>query len=203
MQQENLPAQVQLDASEAAARIIALQSLNQTLAWLKKAVIGLNLCPFAKGPWQKQQIRFRVSAAVDAGSLLNDLRQELLLLAASPSSELETSLLIHPDVLQDFYDYNDFLSLADDLLVELELDGVLQIASFHPNYQFADSAPDDVENYTNRAPHPCLHLLKEESIDRAVDAFPEAAEIFEKNMQTMRNLGLAGWQALADWEKLS
>lgn len=201
MRQKNMLGQVQLDAVEPAAQALAQQSLIGTVEWLKKAVIGLNLCPFAKGPWQKQQIRFRVSEAADEVNLLNDLRQELLLLAANSSTELETSLLIHPQVLQDFYDYNDFLSLADDLLIELELDGILQIASFHPNYQFADSAPDEIENYTNRAPYPCLHLLREESIDRAVDAFPDAADIFEKNKHCMRQLGLAGWQALADWEK--
>ena len=178
-----------------------LEIVAATAQWLKEAVIGLNLCPFAKGPWQKKQIRFRLTNADEDAVLLAVLREELLLLANSPIEEMETSLLIHPQILRDFYDYNEFLSLADDLLFELELDGVLQIASFHPQYQFADSHAEDIENYTNRSPFPCLHLLREESLDRAVQAFPDAAEIYEKNIETMQKLGLAGWQALASWQK--
>ncbi|WP_338849378.1 DUF1415 domain-containing protein [Massilia sp. W12] len=164
--------------------------------WLQQVVIGLNLCPFAKAPVQKNLLRLRLCAARTAEDLLHALHAELTLLQQTPLAELETTLLIHPGVLQDFYDYNDFLSVADDLLARMDLEGVLQIASFHPDYQFADSAPQDIENCTNRSPWPCLHLLREESLDRAVQAFPEAQTIWRKNQQTMRELGGQGWRDL-------
>lgn len=171
-------------------------AVDATRNWIETVVIGLNLCPFAKAPFNKGQIRYQLSAAVNEEQLLHDLRAELLLLAAADPQTVETTLLIHPHVLSDFYDYNQFLDLADALLEELELDGQLQIASFHPDYQFADSGAHDVENCTNRSPFPCLHLLREDSIERAVQAFPDAAEIYERNMETMRKLGWDGWQAL-------
>lgn len=191
--------QIQID--DGAQAETQFEILAATAEWLKEAVIGLNLCPFAKGPWQKKQIRFRLTNAGQESALLEVLREELLLLASRPIAEVETSLLIHPQILQDFYAYNEFLARADDLLIDLELDGVLQIASFHPQYQFADSQAEDIENYTNRSPFPCLHLLREESLDRAVQAFPDAADIYEKNIETMQKLGFAGWQALATWQK--
>jgi hypothetical protein len=167
-----------------------------TQTWLDKVVIGLNLCPFAKAVRVKNQIRFVVSDASDAEALLHDLADELELLANADPEQIDTTVLIHPHALADFLDFNDFLGVADDLLEEHELDGVLQIASFHPQYQFAASAPDDIENYTNRSPYPILHLLREDSIERAVEAFPDAADIYEKNMAKMQELGHAGWQAL-------
>jgi hypothetical protein len=165
-------------------------------AWLEKAVIGLNLCPFAKAVHVKRQIRYVVSHAETEEALIEDLLHELQLLAAADPGDIETTLLVHPRVLTDFLDYNDFLDIADAAVDELELDGVLQVASFHPQYQFADSHPDDMGNFSNRAPYPTLHLLREESVDKAVAAFPEAGEIFETNIATLEKLGPAGWAAL-------
>lgn len=167
-----------------------------TVAWLERAVIGLNLCPFAKSVHVKRQVHYAVSHATTPEALLEDLIHELKQLQALDAKERDTTLLIAPECLQDFLDYNDFLDLADQALVDLDLDGVLQIASLHPQYQFAGTKLDDITNFTNRSPYPSLHLLREESIDRAVAAFPDPQTIFETNMQTMEHLGLAGWQAL-------
>ena len=167
-----------------------------TVAWLERAVIGLNLCPFAKSVHVKGQVHYAVSHATTPAALLLDLIHELNQLQALDAKERDTTLLIAPWCLQDFLDYNDFLDLADQALVDLDLDGVLQIASLHPQYQFAGTALDDITNFTNRSPYPSLHLLREDSIDRAVAAFPNPQVIFENNMQTMQTLGAAGWQAL-------
>ncbi len=172
------------------------QIINATQDWLEKAVIGLNLCPFAKAVHVKQQIRYVVSTAKTEAALLDDLLQELDFLMAADPDEVDTILLIHPWVLTDFLDYNDFLDVADGATAEPEFNDALQIASFHPQYQFADTDADDIANYTNRSPYPMLHILREDSIDRAVAAFPEADEIYEKNMQTLRELGHEGWQKL-------
>ena len=172
------------------------QAIAATQAWLERAVIGLNLCPFAKAVHLKQQIRWVVSAATEPAALRDDLQRELALLHATPAEQTDTTLLIHPHVLTDFADYNDFLDVADALLEELGLDGELQVASFHPDYRFAGSAADDIDNYTNRTPHPTLHLLRESSIERAVAAFPDAAEIYERNIETLQRLGPAGWARL-------
>jgi hypothetical protein len=170
--------------------------IAQTKLWLEKAVIGLNLCPFAKGVHIKDQIRYFVSQATTPEELIKDLMAELEVLAEANPDKIDTTLLIHPFVMQDFLDYNDFLEVADATLEELDLDGILQVASFHPQYQFEDAAPDDIDNYTNRSPFPTLHLLREDSIDKAVEAFPEAEQIYEKNMQTLRALGHEGWKKL-------
>jgi hypothetical protein len=170
--------------------------IAETRAWVDRAVIGLNLCPFAKAPQVKDQVRYAVSDATDPAALLADLIRELERLAEAPIARTETTLLIHPGVLQDFADYNDFLDVADATVDELHLDGVLQVASFHPQYQFDGTAPDDVDNATNRSPYPTLHLIREESIDRAVAAFPEAESIYETNIETLRKLGAEGWAAL-------
>ncbi len=164
-----------------------------TQCWVERAVIGLNLCPFAKAEYVHGRICYTLSHALETAALLQDLRSAMLALQASDPTQCETTLLIHPHVLQDFLDYNDFLDEADALLVELGLDGVLQIASFHPQYQFADATQDDITNYSNRSPYPTLHLLREASVERAVAAFPDAEDIFERNMQTLRSLGHAGW----------
>lgn len=167
-----------------------------TRHWLEKAVIGLNLCPFAKAVYVKNQVRIVVSQATNLDRLLDDLDRELDLLANASPDEIDTTLLIHPAILNDFLDFNDFLEVADGVIAEHDLEGVIQIASFHPDYQFADTEPDDITNYSNRAPFPTLHLLREASIDRAVAAFPDAADIFETNMATLRQLGPDGWAAL-------
>jgi len=180
--------------------------IAHTRAWVDRAVIGLNLCPFAKAVQVKGQIRYVYCAASDASELLEALCSELHLLADAPAEQFDTTLLIHPGVLSDFLDFNDFLAVADGAVEELGYEGILQVASFHPQFQFADSALDDVSNATNRAPYPILHLLREASIDRAVAAFPEAESIFEANIQTLEKLGADGWatlqaQCLADAEK--
>ncbi len=173
-----------------------MDAIAATRHWLEQAVIGLNLCPFAKAVHVKEQIRWVESAARDAQCLLGDLVRELQFLAAADPETVETTLLIHPHALNDFLDYNDFLDVADATVEELGLDGVLQVASFHPDYQFEGTAPGDVDNFTNRSPHPMLHLLREESIARAVAGFPDAATIYERNIETLRRLGVAGWHRL-------
>lgn len=172
--------------------------IETTRHWLEQVVIGLNLCPFAVTPWRQDRIGFRVSMATSAEQLAEDLVKELLNLQASEPAECETSLLIHPGVLTDFPDYNDFLDLADRLLEQLGLDGLIQIASFHPDYQFADSAPDDPANCTNRSPYPMLHLLREDSIAAATEPLSDPDLIYQRNIQTLRRLGLEGWRALMD-----
>ena len=167
-----------------------------TRQWIEKAVIGLNLCPFAKAVYAKNQVRYVVSHAPHLDGLLEDLDRELDYLAAADPGEIDTTLLIHPALLPDFLDFNDFMQLADAAVDEHGLDGVIQIASFHPAFQFEGTDPDDIGNYTNRAPFPTLHLLREASIARAVAAFPEAESIYQRNIETLRKLGHAGWQAL-------
>ena len=167
-----------------------------TQEWLERAVIGLGLCPFAKAVHVKGQIRYAVSDARNSASLLDDLQRELHTLAEAPPAEVDTTLLIHPYVLNDFLDYNDFLETADELVEVEGLAGILQVASFHPRYQFAGTAADDITNYTNRSPYPILHILREASVDQAVAAFPDAGKIYEKNIETMERLGHDGWNAL-------
>ncbi len=164
--------------------------------WLERAVIGLNLCPFAKAVVVKQQVRIVVSDASTERALLEELGEELALLRDTPPEQVDTTLLVHPQILGDFLDYNEFLGDADALVEAMALDGVLQVASFHPQYQFAGSEPDDADNLTNRAPFPILHLLREASIDRAVAAYPDPDAIIERNIATVRELGFAGWNRL-------
>jgi uncharacterized protein len=171
-------------------------ALQATCQWLERAVIGLNLCPFAKAVHLKQQIRWVESPATDVAGLLAHLLDELKLLAETPAAQVDTTLLVHPQVLQDFLDYNEFLELADDAVEELGLSGVLQVASFHPQYRFEGTKDDDPGNLSNRAPYPTLHLLREDSVDRAVDAFPEAESIYERNIETLQKLGAEGWRKL-------
>lgn len=168
-----------------------------TRRWLERVVIGLNLCPFAKAVHARDQVRYVLSEATTPEALLAQLGEELLFLRDAPADAVDTTLIVHPRVLQDFLDYNDFLELADALVEQLGLDGVLQVASFHPGYQFAGSAPDDLANATNRSPHPTLHLLREASVSRAVAAFPDPDAIAERNIQTLRSLGREGWEKLS------
>ena len=171
-------------------------AIADTRRWLERAVIGLNLCPFAKAPHVKGQIHYAVCDGADAQDVLALLRAELQALAALDPAARETTLLIAPHLFADFLDFNDFLGQADAVLHDLALEGTLQIAPFHPRFQFAGTAADDITNATNRAPHPTLHLLREASIDRAVAAFPEAATIYEANMATLRKIGHDGWAML-------
>ncbi|MEO6976549.1 MAG: DUF1415 domain-containing protein [Gallionella sp.] len=167
-----------------------------TQHWLEKAVIGLNLCPFAKAVHVKKQIRYVVSAATTPEELLEELMNELRTLQDADPDKLDTTLLIHPHVLTDFLDFNDFLDTVDIAVAEPEFNGEFQVASLHPRYQFAGTAPDDIENYTNRSPYPTLHLLREDSVDRAVAAFPDADRIVDNNIGTMNKLGREGWKKL-------
>jgi hypothetical protein len=170
--------------------------LAATRRWLERAVIGLNLCPFARAPFVQQRLHFRVSRARSEEALLDDLREELLALHAADPLIRETTLLIHPGVLTDFLDYNDFLDAADAAVLALGLEGELQVASFHPDYRFADTAADAIENCTNRSPYPTLHLLRESSIERAVETIVDTDEIYRRNIDTLRRLGADGWRAL-------
>ena len=169
-----------------------------TRAWVDKAVIGLNLCPFAKSVQVRGQVRYVVSRAATPEALYDELCREIDLLAKCDAQETDTTLLIHPDMLQDFGDYNDFLDAADAAVEELGVEGQIQVASFHPAYQFAGTAADDISNCTNRSPYPMLHLLREESIARAVAAIPDAADIYEKNIAAMEALGHEGWERLQE-----
>jgi hypothetical protein len=183
------------------AGVPAALAIAETRAWVRRAVIGLNLCPFARAVDVKDQIRYVFSDATDAETLLATLLVELQRLADTEPEQIDTTMVIHPRVLTDFEDFNDFLELADAAVEDMNLDGILQVASFHPRFQFADTEPDDITNATNRAPYPTLHLLREESVDRAVAAFPEAEAIFERNMETLEKLGPQGWAALRkSWE---
>lgn len=164
--------------------------------WLQQAVIGLNLCPFAKSVFVRRQIHYVVSRARGPDQLEPVLRQELLALAQADPEVRDTTLLMVPDGLLAFRDFNDFLHRADQCLESLSLQGIIQIASFHPQFQFAGTGRNDIGNFTNRAPYPTLHLLREASVDRAVAAFPQAQEIFERNIDTLRQLGHAGWEQL-------
>lgn len=173
------------------------QIVDATRRWLEKAVIGLNLCPFAKGVHAKGQIRYVVSEAGDEDALLAELESELRTLSEASPEVVDTTLLIHPYVLEEFDDFVRFLDLIEVVLRVHRYTGVLQVASFHPRYVFADTDPDDITNCSNRSPYPTLHLLREASLDRAVAAFPDAAAIYDVNRRTLRQLGADGWRALA------
>lgn len=170
--------------------------ITNTRVWLERAVIGLNLCPFAKGVHVKGQIHYVVSHATDRTELLEALAAELQALDTAAPAVRDTTLLIAPHAMADFLEFNDFLRSANKTLRKLKLDGVLQIASFHPQFQFAGTEPDDIANFTNRGPYPTLHLLREDSIAKAVAAFPEAESIYEKNIETLEQLGHTGWAEL-------
>jgi len=180
-----------IDSADSDELIIA-----RTRAWIERAVIGLNLCPFAKPAYSSGRIRYHVSPVKSHAALLEALRSELTTLHAADAQAVETTLLIHPRMLVDFYEYNDFLDDAEALVAKLGLEAEFQIASFHPRYQFADCGADDIDNYTNRSPYPMLHLLRESSIERAIAAMANPAEIYERNIETMRRLGHEGWRRL-------
>ena len=167
-----------------------------TIAWIENLVIGLNLCPFAKAVHAKNQIRYVVSDASKSKDLLVELKHELLLFVSTPPEQIESTLLIHPYVLNDFVDYNHFLALCGFAIEELKLDGIVQIASFHPKYQFAETDFEDVTNYTNRSPYPTLHLLREDSVTRSVETFKGSDSISERNKATLNRLGKAAIYSL-------
>jgi uncharacterized protein len=178
-------------------RIIDSRSvIEATRRWVEKAVIGLGLCPFADGVYSSGGVRFHVSEQRSAAGLLEELRSELNFLHASDPRICETTLLIHPWVLTDFIEFNDFLQLCDATVADLDLEGEIQVASFHPQYQFAGTLPEDIENHTNRSPFPTLHLLREASVERALAAVPDPESIYLNNIRRLRELGYAGWQAL-------
>ena len=176
--------------------VAADQVVADTVRWLERAVIGLNLCPFAKSVHVKHQIRYVVHDSTAADALLDLLARELEGLAVADPAQVDTTLLMAPHMFDDFLEFNDFLDAADAVLRTHNLEGTLQIASFHPQFQFAGTAPDDISNFSNRSPHPTLHLIREASIDRAVEAFPDAEMIYERNIETLDKLGHEGWAAL-------
>ncbi|MEP6886210.1 MAG: DUF1415 domain-containing protein [Gammaproteobacteria bacterium] len=170
--------------------------MASTRRWLERSVIGLNLCPFAESVYRGGRLRIHVSEQRTACLLLEDLRAELAGLQSADPALCETTLLIHPWVLADFIEYNDFLEVCEATIAELDLEGELQVASFHPQYQFAGTQSEDIENYTNRSPYPMLHLLREASIEQAIAALPDTDEIYRRNIRTLRDLGHVGWQRL-------
>ncbi len=173
------------------------QVLTDIRHWIEKAVIGLNLCPFARAVYVKNQVRIVVSRARHLDAFLDELDAELELLKTSPAEQIDTTLLVHPTLFPDFLQFNDFLGVVEDVVTEHELDGVIQVASFHPAYQFDGTEPDDISNATNRAPYPTLHLLREDSIERAVASDAgDADAIVERNIATLQALGHQGWQRL-------
>lgn len=171
-------------------------AIAHTRAWVNRVVIGLNLCPFAKPVEKKEQIRYVVTDAESRESLLKVLLAEVRLLVEADPAEIETTLLIHPAALADFLEYNDFLTAAEAILAAVAGAGVLQLASFHPQYQFADTEPGDISNATNQSPYPMLHLLRETSVSRALATYPNPETIFETNIHTLNSLGTEGWRAL-------
>ena len=171
-------------------------AIEDTQLWLTRAVVGLNLCPFAKAVMAKGQVRYVVTELTEPEQVLKLLQSEMQTLVDADPDTLDTTLLIAPYLLPDCVDFNEFLFDCDAVLLGMDLEGVLQIADFHPGYQFAGTAPDDVENLTNQSPYPTLHLLREDSVTRAVQAFPDAAFIYERNTALLREMGTAGWQAL-------
>ena len=171
-------------------------AIEDTQLWLSRAVVGLNLCPFAKAVVAKGQVRYVVTELSDPEQVLLLLQSELQTLVEADPETLDTTLLIAPYLLPDFLDFNEFLFDCDAVLRGLDLEGVLQIADFHPGYQFAGTTADDVENLTNQSPYPTLHLLREDSVSRAVESFPDAALIYDRNTALLREMGVAGWQAL-------
>lgn len=170
--------------------------LDATRRWIEKAVIGLNLCPFARAVYVKEQVRIVVSSAKHLDGWLEELDRELDFLAQTDPDVVDTTLMVHPALLPDFLDFNDFLQIAEAAVDEHGLEGVIQIAAFHPQWQFEGTQPDDPGNCTNRAPYPTLHLLREASVERAVAAFPDPGDIYRRNIETLEKLGLDGWSAL-------
>jgi hypothetical protein len=193
---EDAPDPAEAGSSARALPVGPAQAARATLAWVDRAVIDLNLCPFARRVRSKGLLRCVASEATDAETLLSELCDEIRHLLAVDASECDTTLLVHPWVLTDFGDHNDFLDAAEAAIDEIAGPGVLQLASFHPDYQFEGTEADDITNATNRSPYPTLHLLREASIDAAVDAFPDAADIYEANMATLRTLGATRWRDL-------
>ncbi len=171
-------------------------AIDDTQKWLMEAVIGLNLCPFAKAVVVKDRVRYRVCLSAASDDVLHMLAEELQFLATADASMVETTLLIAPYALPDFLDFNDFLRACDALLESLGLVGELQVADFHPDYQFAGESPQAMGHFTNRSPYPTLHLLRESSLDEAVAVYPDAALIFERNIASLETLGAKGWADL-------
>lgn len=170
------------------------QIIDSTRLWVEQVVVAFNLCPFAKRELVKERVRFVVSKAAGEHALLDELAHELALL--NVDTTIETTLLIHPQLLQNFMEYNDFLEAADELLVDMDLEGVYQVASFHPDYQFGGTEPGDAENYTNRSPYPMLHVLREDSLTVAIDSYPEVDLIPERNIACMNEQGAEKLRAL-------
>jgi uncharacterized protein len=191
-----------LELGEIRLRAFMEESINNeeiiaaTRRWLERSVIGLNLCPFAESVYRANRVRFRISEQRSAHALLEEFRSELTALQAEDPLRCETTLLIHPWVLTDFIEYNDFLEVCEATIADLGLEGELQVASFHPQYRFADTQSDDIGNYTNRSPYPTLHILREASVERAIAAVPDTDEIYRRNIRTLHNLGHAGWERL-------
>jgi uncharacterized protein len=164
---------------------------QQVRRWLEEVVIGLNLCPFAAKPNKLGRIRIAVTEATTEEDLLLALQDEMSLLDSVEEDETETTLLVLPHMLDNFEDYNQFLDLVDVWLGEFGWEGNYQVASFHPDYQFADTEADDDSNLTNRSPWPILHLIRESSIARAVASYPDVEGIPGRNIERVEALSAA------------
>lgn len=169
---------------------------RDTALWLEKAVIGLNLCPFAKAPYVKGRVRIAVCRAKHLDGFLEALDAELQTLLAAPAAELETTLLVCPTLFDDFLLFNDMLDVAESALADNNAEGVIQIAPFHPDFYFEGTEADDIGNYTNRSPYPTLHLIREDSIAKAAETFADPSEVFERNIALLEKMGHAGWAEL-------
>jgi hypothetical protein len=164
--------------------------------WLERGVLGLNLCPFARRPYEAGQVRIAVSEAATEDALVGEVETELHRLAQTEPAALETTLLAVPGHFDDFLDFNDYLDVIDALLVALEYEGRFQVVGFHPDYRFGDAPTDDPAHATNRSPVPVLHLLREDSVERAVAELDDPDAIYRRNVERLRSLGLEGWQAV-------
>lgn len=176
--------------------VVTVETL--TRRWVENLVIGLNLCPFAKSVYSKDQVKIHVSEGKDLDCVSDTLVQLLQELDSTPAQQIDTTLLVIPYLFQDFYDFNDYMDVAEGVLERLDLLGKIQIANFHPAYQFAGTQADEMSNYTNRSPYPILHLIREASLDKATHQFPDASIIFERNIALMQELGIDAWEKLME-----
>ncbi len=174
--------------------------IRKTRKWIEHFVIRLNLCPFAKKVYDEERIRYVVLKSKNIADLTKTLLDELFFLSKTDPERIETSFIIFPHLLEDFEAYNKYLIVTDEILLEMNLTGTIQIASFHPKYQFAGTAEDTPENYTNRSPYPMLHILREESIENALKNYPDPENIPKRNIEKMNELGL---EKLKNWRNES
>ncbi|MEL0636361.1 DUF1415 domain-containing protein [Marinomonas sp. TI.3.20] len=160
---------------------------TQTIKWVNDFIVGLNICPFAKREMERESVRFVVVRSKKSQVALEELMSEVHWLDEHP--ETETTIIVFPTLFSDFYRYLDFVDLAENIMFEQECEGVYQLATFHPNYCFSGAEPEDVSNYTNRSPYPMLHLLREASVEKAIEFYGDTDAIPERNIDVMEEMG--------------